>query len=222
LAFRFDRAHGLDPLKGDAMKRTILALTLAVAGVTVGGARLSAQTAIPDSPLRAGAYAVDPSRTHIDFALMRLGFAYYSGAFANPAGTLRLDPSNPAGTALGVTIPMAALSTGNTIVDADLKGPGWFDAATYPTATFTSTSVIATSTDSAEITGTLTMHGATQAATLTAHYLSAGINPATKAYEVGFEAGTTIKRSDYGLTAFLPIIGDDVRLTITGVFVARR
>lgn len=203
----------------------IRTLALTLAGLTLAFActagRISAQTLTPDSPPKAGVYAVDPARTRIDFSLLRLGFAYYSGTFLDPTGTLRLDPSNPSKTALDVTMPLGSLSTGNAAVDVDLKGPSWFDVATYPTAVFQSTSVVATSADKAEITGNLTLHGVTQTTTLAAHYVSAKNNPDSKAYEVGFEAVTSIKRSDFGLTAFLPIIGDDVRLTIKGVFVAR-
>jgi polyisoprenoid-binding protein YceI len=200
-----------------------LVLTVALAGATLALVTSGApgQTT-REAPLRAGTYAVDPTRTRIDFSLLRLGFAYYSGTFADPSGTLRLAPLNPLETTLAVTMPIASLSTGSPAVDGDLKGAGWFDAAHFPTATFRSTGVIATGPDRAEITGTLTLHGVTQTETLIVHYGSAGINPVTNAYEVGFEAATTVKRSDFGLTAFLPIIGDDVRLTITGVFVARR
>jgi polyisoprenoid-binding protein YceI len=205
------------------MKVFALAVSLAgiALGLAFGTAVVSAQT-VTGAPLKAGTYAVDPARTRVDFALLRLGFAYYSGTFADPSGTLRLNPANPSATTLQVTMPMASLATGNMAVDRDLKGPGWFDAATYPTAVFTSTSVIPTTADNAEISGTLTLHGMTQAETLTARYVSAGINPLTKDYEVGFEAVTTVKRSDFGLTTFLPVIGDDVRLTITGIFVAQR
>jgi polyisoprenoid-binding protein YceI len=200
-----------------------LSLTVALAGATLGLATggASAQT-VHGALLPAGTYAVDPSRTRIDFSLLRLGFAYYSGTFADPSGTLRLAPTHPSDTTLAVTMPIGSLSTGSPVVDGDLKGPRWFDAARFPTASFRSTGVIATGPDRAAITGALTLHGVTQTETLAVHYGSAGINPATKAYEVGFEAAATVKRSDFGLTAFLPIIGDDVRLTITGVFVARR
>ena len=203
------------------MKRLIL--NAALAGAMFGLATAGAWAQTHDgAPLRAGTYAVDPARTRTDFSLLRLGFAYYSGTFAEPSGTLRLAPENPSETALAVTMPIGSLSTGSPGIDRDLKGPGWFDAARFPTASFRSTGVIATGPDRAAITGTLTLHGVTQIETLAVHYGAAGINPATKAYEVDFEAATTVKRSDFGLTAFLPIIGDDVRLTITGVFVARR
>jgi polyisoprenoid-binding protein YceI len=196
-------------------------LVALLASLALGAAIGLAQTAPPEQP-KAGTYAVDPARTRIGFSLLRLGFAYYSGTFSNASGTLKLDPAKPNATALDVAMPITSLSTGTTAVDDDLKSASWFAAATYPTAVFASTGVTATGPDSVEITGTLTLHGMTQTEILAARYTSAGINPATKIYEVGFEAATTIKRSDFGLTAFLPIIGDDVRLTIAGVFVAQK
>ena len=202
------------------MTRTLIhAALLAAAVFGQNGQSASAQKA--EGPLKAGTYALDPERTRIGFSLLRLGFAYYSGTFSNASGTLRIDPAKPAATELKVSIPVASLATGNAAVDADLKGPNWFDAALDPTATFVSTGVTTTGADSADIAGVLTLHGATQAETLQTHYLDTAADPRAKPGEVGFEAATTIKRSDFGLSAFFPVIGDDVRLTITGVFVAR-
>jgi polyisoprenoid-binding protein YceI len=194
---------------------------LLTGAIGFGGVGASAETAGRDIPLKAGAYLLDASRTRIGFSLMRLGFAYYSGTFSDASGSLRIDPAKPTETTLQVTMPVASLATGNGAVDADLKGPNWFDAARYPTATFISTIVTSTGPDTADITGTLTLHGATQAEILQVHYLDAAADPIAKPGEAGFEAATTIKRSDFGLSAFFPVIGDDVRLTISGVFVAR-
>ena len=117
------------------MKRLILKAALggAMFGLATGGAL--AQTA-DGARLRAGTYAVDPARTRTDFSLLRLGFAYYSGTFAEPSGTLRLAPENPSETALAVTMPIGSLSTGSPGIDRDLKGPGWFDAARFPRRAF--------------------------------------------------------------------------------------
>ena len=87
------------------------------------------------------------------------------------------------------------------------------------TATFTSTKVVLLGKDSAVIAGNLTLHGVTKPITLEARFIGAGVNPLDKSFTAGFEATGTIKRSDFGVSTYLPLVGDDVRLTIAGAFV---
>jgi YceI-like domain len=68
------------------------------------------------------------------------------------------------------------------------------------------------------VTGNLTLHGVTKAGALAAHFVNSEVNPITKAYTVGFEASTVIKRGDFGISKYLPMLGDDVRLKIAGAF----
>jgi polyisoprenoid-binding protein YceI len=62
------------------------------------------------------------------------------------------------------------------------------------------------------------LHGVTKAVVLAAHFVNSGVDPITKAYAVGFEASTVIKRGDFGISQYLPVLGDDVRLKIAGAF----
>ena len=41
-----------------------------------------------------------------------------------------------------------------------------------------------------------------------------GIHPVSKRFTIGFNGETTIKRSDFGVTALVPAIGDEVRLAL--------
>jgi polyisoprenoid-binding protein YceI len=53
------------------------------------------------------------------------------------------------------------------------------------------------------VTGNLTLHGVIKAVALAAHFVNTGVNPITKAYTVGFEASTVIKRDDFGGSTML-------------------
>jgi polyisoprenoid-binding protein YceI len=46
----------------------------------------------------------------------------------------------------------------------------------------------------------------------------AGANPMSKAYTVGFDAHGSLKRSEFGVTKYLPLIGDEVEITISAPF----
>ena len=72
--------------------------------------------------------------------------------------------------------------------------------------------------DAARVDGTLTLHGVSEPETLTVHFVGAGVNPLDKKYTVGFEAVGTIRRSQFGVKTYVPLVGDDVRLSIAGAF----
>lgn len=115
-------------------------------------------------------------------------------------------------------MPVGSIHTPSDRLTGELKGPDWFDAARYPNATFTSTSVVPGDADNATITGNLTLHGVTRPVVLHARYIGAGVNPLDKVYTVGFSATASIRRSDFGIRTYLPMVGDDVTLTIAGAF----
>jgi len=90
--------------------------------------------------------------------------------------------------------------------------------ALFPNATFKSTQVVQTGANTANITGNLTLHGVTKPVTLKARLIGSGTNPLDKMFTVGFEATGTIVRSQFGVKQYVPLVGDNVTLTISGAF----
>ncbi len=176
---------------------------------------------VPGAPdltrVAAGTYAADPGHTQVGWSLNHFGFTTYDGLFGGVTGTLTLDPAHPAATAVAITIPIAGLVTTVPALNDHLKSPDFFDAAKYPTATFTATGVTVRGT-AARIAGTLTLHGVAKPVVLDATLVGAGINPVSKKATVGFAATTHIKRSDFGITTYVPAVGDDVELRINAAF----
>jgi polyisoprenoid-binding protein YceI len=83
---------------------------------------------------------------------------------------------------------------------------------------FKSTKIIETGKGVAKVTGDLTFHGVTRPVTLAVKFNAAGANPMTKKYTVGFEVSGKIKRSDFGMNTYVPLIGDDVDLIVSAGF----
>lgn len=201
-------------------------LALAVAATLTTGAAIHAQNA-PGLPGRqdtklvtGGSYAVDPNHTQVLFAFNHMGFTQNIGILAAPSsGTLMLDPKAPEKAKVNITFPVANIRSGVSAFDQHMMTPEFFDAAKFPTATFTSTSVKVDADDpEAEITGNLTIRGITKEVTLDADFTGAGINPMSKKETVGFSAEAVIKRSDFGLGAYAPTIGDTIELKIVAAF----
>ena len=197
------------------MKNASFPAAVAALLVAAAGTALAADSGL--SSAKPGNYKVEPLHTQVGFSVLHFGFSNYTGLFSGASGTLQLDPAKLASTKLDITIPVDSVLTTVDKVTEELKGDKWFDAAKYPKATFVSTQVVAAP-GGATVTGNFTLHGVTKPVVLHVHFVGAGVNPFDKAFTVGFQVTGTIKRSDFGLTAYLPLVGDEVHLNIAGAF----
>lgn len=170
--------------------------------------------------VRPGAYVLDPDHGKVTWSVSHLGFSTYYGQFTGLTGTLTLDPKAPDKSRLEVSAPLSGVSTGSSRLNEHLAAPDFFDTTKFPSATFTATAVEPTSPTTARITGDLTLRGVTRPLAIDATFNQAGIHPVDKRYTVGFDGRAMVKRSDYGLNAYLPALGDEVSLRIEGEFKA--
>lgn len=162
----------------------------------------------------ADTYQFDPNHTNIIFHDNHFGFSNPSGHFGIKDGTLTLDEQDPAKSEVNLTVDVTSLVTGNPKFDEHIKSPDFLDAAKFPTATFKSTKVEVTGKDTAKVTGDFTLHGVTKPVTLDVKLNKEGEHPMTKKKAVGFTASTTLKRSDFGVTKYVPDVADDVKIDI--------
>lgn len=177
------------------------------------------------SRVAAGTYAADPSHSLIGWKVNHFGFSDYFGLFGAVTGTLTIDPANPAAAKVSATIPVSKIVTVSPELTAHLlrapaagAKPDFFGPAPAD-ATFVSTSV-APGADgvSATITGNLTLNGVTKPVAIAATFVGAGNNMMSKADTVGFSGRAMIKRSDFGIAAFVPLVSDEVVLDISMAF----
>lgn len=166
------------------------------------------------SAYAADTYTLDPMHTNVFWHANHMGFSTPSGKFADVKGTVTLDEAAPQNSALQVTIASASIVTGIEKFDTHLKSKDFFNVEQFPTATFVSTKVEPTGTNTAKVTGTLTMLGVAKPVTLDVKLNKIGENPMTKAKTAGFSATGTIKRSEFGMNYGVPMVADDVQLTI--------
>jgi polyisoprenoid-binding protein YceI len=168
--------------------------------------------------VQAGDYNVEPNHTRVQFTVSHMGFTDWYGDFTSVSGSLSIDPAKIASAKVDITIPVASVSTTNAKLDGELKSADWFGAASFPTIHFVSTKVVAAGGNKATISGDLTFHGVTKPVVLKAVFNGAGVNPLDKNYTVGFNATTTIKRSDFGVKMYVPLIGDETTLRMSAAF----
>ena len=169
----------------------------------------------------AGTYKLDPAHASVTWKVRHFGLSNYTARFTKFDATLDIDPAKPDAAKLAVTIDPASIKTDYPNVaklDFDnllATSEKWFNAGKFPSITFTSTEVKATGDSRAKVTGNLTLLGVTKPVTLDVAIVGAmAAHPFTKKPAIGFTATGTVKRSDFGMTNQVGMIGDDVTLQI--------
>ncbi len=170
-------------------------------------------TGVTSSANAAETYKLDPNHTAVIWHVNHFGFSTPSGKFMSVDGEVTLDEANPAASSVKAVIQIAGINSGVAKLDEHLKTPDFFDAAKFPTATFISKRVDLTGKDQAKVAGDLTLHGVTKPVVLDVKLNKIGENM-MKLKTAGFTASTVIKRSEFGMSAYVPNVGDEVRIDI--------
>lgn len=160
-------------------------------------------------------YTLDPGHTMVLFSWNHFGFSNPVANLGIGEGKLVFDDKNPAASSVEVSMPLDKLDTHVGALDEHLKKPDFFDAAKYPVITFKSTRVQALGGNKYKVTGDLTVHGVTHPVVLDATLNRQGVHPMAKVPAIGFDATATIKRSDFGVGAYVPNVSDEVKIHIT-------
>jgi polyisoprenoid-binding protein YceI len=200
----------------------------ALAALSIG--TLQAQGGPPPLPgqmdpsrVVAGTYKTDKAHSLMTFRINHFGFSDYFGIFGDIDGTLTIDPKNPAGAKVDATVPINPVVASSGLHDhllrdgADGKKTDFFGSKQAP-AHFVSTMVMPGANNTAKIMGNLTLNGVTKPVTIDARFKGAGNSMMGNKLTVGFDGTTTIKRSDWGLGGFVPMVGDNVDLQISMAF----
>ena len=160
-------------------------------------------------------YQLDPSHTVVLASWSHMGYSHPSANFGEASGTLVYDADDATKSSVEVTLPLSGLYTFVPKLDEHLKSAEFFDAAKYPTIPFKSNMVHDMGGGKLMIMGDLTVHGVTKPVTLDATLNKAAFNPMFKADVIGFDATTTIKRTEFGVGGGVPMVGDEIAIRIT-------
>jgi len=160
-------------------------------------------------------YALDPMHTFVVFKITDVGYAHVVGWFTAVAGELTFDPADVTKSTLNVRIKTASIDTHFAQRNKDLMSPDFLNVAEFPEMTFKSTSVEKTGDKKGKVTGELTLLGVTKPVSMDVTFNKIAPNPFNKdTPTAGFEAHTAIKRSDFGMKAEIPNIGDEIDISI--------
>jgi polyisoprenoid-binding protein YceI len=160
-------------------------------------------------------YALDASHSQIVFTYEHLGFSTTTGVFSGFEGDIVFDDAAPAESSVSVAFPADTLYTGWKARTAHFLGADFFDAETNPTISFVSTGIEVTGEKTGLITGDLTINGITNPVTLDAEMTKQGAHPRGGTPWVGFNASTTVLRSDFDMGNAAPFVSDEVTIELS-------
>lgn len=160
-------------------------------------------------------YTLDPSHSQVVFSYTHLGFSTTYGMFSGFGGEIMFDHDAPAGSSVSVSFPVRSMMTGWEGRFDHFMSEDFFGAAEDDMVTFASTGIEVTGEATAKITGDLSMNGVTKSVVLDAVLNQAGEHPTKGKPWAGFNATTTLLRSDFGLGQFAPYVSDEVEVNIS-------
>lgn len=163
---------------------------------------------------------VDKSHAKIGFTVTHLSMSEVDGQFKNFDATINSSKNDFSDAVFTFTAQVNSISTENDQRDNHLKSPDFFDAAKFPTITFTSTSIKKTTGNNFKITGNLTMHGVTRAVTFDGSYRGPAEHPMSHKMMAGFKVVGKVKRTDFGISKDTPsaMLSDEVEIAANGEF----
>ncbi|MFC5576712.1 YceI family protein [Lysobacter niabensis] len=160
-------------------------------------------------------YKIDANHTDVIAGWNHFGFSHPTARFGQVDGVIVYDAANVGQSSVKVTIPLSGVNSGVAKLDEHLRSSDFFDAEQFPTITFNSTRTEAVGDNKLRVAGDLTVHGVTKPVVLDATLNKAGEHPNGKRAAIGFDASTTIKRSDFGVGLYVPNVSDEITIRIT-------
>lgn len=184
------------------MKKTAVALFGAFACLSMTAGAMAADT-----------YTIDSRHTFPVFEVNHLGFSTQRGRFNNVTGKIMLVPEQKSGS-IEVMIDSASIDMGLEAWDKHMRGEDFFNVEKFPGMAFKSTKLMYEGDKLVGAEGDFTLLGVTRPVRLDVKGFACGIHPINKKALCGADISTTIKRSEFGMTKYLPGIGDTVLISI--------
>ncbi|WP_374266111.1 YceI family protein [Zoogloea sp.] len=158
-------------------------------------------------------YTIDPNHTFPVFEVDHLGFSTQRGRFNKTAGRIVLDLDARQG-AVDVSIDAASIDMGFAKWSENMRGENYFNTAEHPAITFKAERIVFDGARPVAAEGQLTLLGVTRPLSLAINRFRCAPHPLNKRETCGADLSGTLQRSAFGMTKYIPSVGDDVRLLI--------
>lgn len=161
----------------------------------------------------ADGYRFDPNHTRPMFEVSHMGLSTQHGRFGKADGRAVLDTAAKKGS-VDLVIDTASVDMGTDEWNKHMRSDEFFDTAKYPTITFRSDRLLFDGDRVVGAEGQFTLMGVTKPLRVSIEHFHCAPNPMTKVQTCGGDVRAQIKRSDFGMNKFLPMVGDEATIRV--------
>ena len=158
-------------------------------------------------------YTIDPEYTVPTFEISHLGFTTQRGRFNRATGNVVLDFAAGKGS-VELIIDTTSIDMSSAAWSRHLADPGLFNVDKYPTMTFKSSNLTFKDGKVVAADGELTLVGITKPVHLTVTGFRCLTDSDSKKIVCGANVSANIKRSEFGLTKYIPEVSDDITVRV--------
>lgn len=167
-------------------------------------------------PAAADSFRIDPSHTHVGFAVRHLALATVRGEFREVSASLIFDAADPLRSTVQVRINAGSLNTGNERRDTDLR-TNFLNVEAHPEITFVSKRIERDGTAYRAV-GDLTLNGVTREVQLPFDFTGPVAAPGNIT-RIGVAGTLEIDRREFGvelqrMADNVLVVGNQVKITL--------
>ena len=165
------------------------------------------------SAYAADSYTIDSRHTFPVFEVNHMGFSTQRGRFNKSGGKITLDAAAKKGS-VELTIETASIDMGIDKWDEHMKSEDFFNAEKFPTMRFVSDRLVFDGDKVVAAEGSFTLLGITKPLTLAVSNFRCAPHPMLKKPACGADVTATLKRSEFGMTKYVPAVSDEVKISV--------
>lgn len=169
----------------------------------------------------AGDYVLDKAHASVTWRVAHMGLSQYTARFDKMDGKLNFTPANASASHVEFTIDASSINTGLAPFNKKLQGAEYFNAQKTGNITFKSNKVELVSGNKYKMYGDMTLRGVTKPMIWDVTFNGGLYNAYAQAQAVGFSAKGLVKRSDWGMTELIGVVGDNVEVQVEVEFLHR-
>lgn len=158
-------------------------------------------------------FTLDPTHTFPSFEIRHHGVSTMRGKFNRSQGRAVLDPEGRENL-IEVSVDAASVDTGLDDLNQKLRGASFFNTGTYPEIRFSANQIDFKDGRPVAARGNLTLLGQTRPVELEIRDYACTLQFLTRRPLCGADVHMVLRRSDFGMSFGIPLIGDEVRLAI--------